>query len=299
MKRLTLFPFQEALHGFLQEFSDATKAFSTDRHSTAHLFLKMLLVIRGVLLDENYNSNELLNEMANVMYTKFQKYWINPNIVLLIATVLDPSMKTEFVKFYFYTVGDNVDVKMRELKRYLKKYYLEYEKIMRSHSLHVFITADNQMRSEPSTYSLLCSKRKVEHAFAQFTSQNANACPERTEMDTYLEDPMILVKPNECFNVLGRWKKNSYAYRILSLMARDFLAIPVSTVSSESAFSAAGRVLGKNRTSLSPETLEALVCAKDWLTGFNDEEEGKLSYKSRLYSYLVFAQQTINYIIMS
>jgi hypothetical protein len=53
-------------------------------------------------------------------------------------------------------------------------------------------------------------------------------------------------------------------------------------VSSESAFSAAGRVLGKNRTSLSPETLEALVCAKDWLIGFNDEEEGKLSYKSRL-----------------
>ncbi|KAL5667559.1 hypothetical protein ACJX0J_019780, partial [Zea mays] len=36
-----------------------------------------------------------------------------------------PSMKTEFVKFYFYTIGDNVDVKMRELKRYLKKYYLD------------------------------------------------------------------------------------------------------------------------------------------------------------------------------
>ena len=61
---------------------------------------------------------------------------------------------------------------------------------------------------------------------------------------------------------------------ILSLMARDFLSIPVSTVSSESAFSAAGRILGKNRTSLSPETLEALVCAKDWLIGFNDAEEG-------------------------
>jgi hypothetical protein len=133
----------EALHGFLQEFSDATKAFSADRHPTAHVFLKMLLVIRGVLLDENYNSNELLNEMANVMYTKFKKYWINPNIVLLIAAVLDPSMKTKFVKFYFYTVGDNVDMKMRELKRYLKKYYLEYKKIMRSHSLHVFITPDD------------------------------------------------------------------------------------------------------------------------------------------------------------
>ena len=57
-------------------------------------------------------------------------------------------------------------------------------------------------------------------------------------------------------------------------MARDFLSILVSTVSSESAFSAARRILGKNRTSLSPEALEALVCAKDWLIGFNDAEEG-------------------------
>ena len=72
-------------------------------------------------------------------------------------------------------------------------------------------------------------------------------------------------------------KKNTDAYPILALMARDFLAIPVSTVSSESAFSCAGSILGKNRTSLSlsPETLEALVCAKDWLFGLNDADEGK------------------------
>jgi len=70
-------------------------------------------------------------------------------------------------------------------------------------------------------------------------------------------------------------EKNADAYPILALMARDFLAIPVSTVSSESAFSCAGRILGKNRTSLSPETLEALVCAKDWLFGLNDADEGQ------------------------
>ena len=82
------------------------------------------------------------------------------------------------------------------------------------------------------------------------------------------------MRPIENFNVLAWWKKNSDAYPILSLMARDFLSILVSTVSSESAFSAARRILGKNRTSLSPKTLEALVCAKDWLIGFNDADEG-------------------------
>jgi hypothetical protein len=38
----------EALHGFLQEFSEATKAFSADRHPTAHLFLNMLLASQDV-----------------------------------------------------------------------------------------------------------------------------------------------------------------------------------------------------------------------------------------------------------
>ena len=48
-------------------------------------------------------------------------------------------------------------------------------------------------------------------------------------------------------------------------MARDFLAIPLSTVSSESTFSCGGRILGDHRSSLTPEMLETLVCTKDWL----------------------------------
>ncbi|RLM87629.1 zinc finger BED domain-containing protein RICESLEEPER 2-like [Panicum miliaceum] len=77
----------------------------------------MVLAIIDVLLDETWNSNELLNELADAMQVKFEKYWSKPNIVLLIAAVLDPSMKVDFIKFYFYTVGENVDMKIRELKR--------------------------------------------------------------------------------------------------------------------------------------------------------------------------------------
>jgi hypothetical protein len=41
--------------------------------------------------------------------------------------------------------------------------------------------------------------------------------------------------------------------------------IPVSTISSESAFSLGGRILGDNRSSMTLQTLKALVCGKDWL----------------------------------
>ena len=53
--------------------------------------------------------------------------------------------------------------------------------------------------------------------------------------------------------------------KISYIVSRDFLAIPLSTVSSESAFRCAGRILGDHRSSLTPEMLETLVCAKDWL----------------------------------
>jgi len=43
------------------------------------------------------------------------------------------------------------------------------------------------------------------------------------------------------------------------------LAIPISTVASESTFSTSGRILDDFRTSLTPFTLQALVCTQDWL----------------------------------
>ena len=48
-------------------------------------------------------------------------------------------------------------------------------------------------------------------------------------------------------------------------MARDVLAIPISNMASESAFSTGGHVLDVFQSSLTPKIVEALICTSDWL----------------------------------
>ncbi|CAN6171584.1 unnamed protein product [Urochloa humidicola] len=57
----------------------------------------------------------------------------------------------------------------------------------------------------------------------------------------------------------------NYKYPVLSKLAKDILAVPVSTVASESSFSTGGRILDSFRTSLSATTVEALICTQSWL----------------------------------
>jgi len=59
-------------------------------------------------------------------------------------------------------------------------------------------------------------------------------------------------------------KNQTDEYPVLSRIAHDLLAVQVSTVASESAFSAGGRVVDPFRSRLEPETIEALICLKDW-----------------------------------
>ena len=82
-------------------------------------------------------------------------------------------------------------------------------------------------------------------------------------MDRYLSDPSEKLDDN--FDVLAWWKENEFKYRVLSKIAQDVLVVLVSTVSSESTFSTGGRILDSFKSSLTPKTVEALICTQNWI----------------------------------
>lgn len=117
--------------------------------------------------------------------------------------------------------------------------------------------------------------------FLYETSVVASSQGEKTELDIYMKEPNFrwVDKADGPFDILAWWRSKQGTYPILSRLARDMLAVQVSTVASESAFSAGGRVVDPFRSKLDPEVVEALICTKDWTAA---SRTGKLLICCRL-----------------
>lgn len=86
------------------------------------------------------------------------------------------------------------------------------------------------------------------------------------EVESYLIDRLEPNDKTTMFDILKWWKvKGTNSYPTLALVAKDILAVQVSTVASESAFSTGGRVIDSFRSSLTPKSVEALICFQNWL----------------------------------
>jgi hypothetical protein len=89
--------------------------------------------------------------------------------------------------------------------------------------------------------------------------------PSVSELEQYLADSLDEFSLDKDFDILSWWKLKEPKYHVIARLTRDILAVPISTVASEATFSIAGRTLSPIRSSLSDESLEALICAQDWL----------------------------------
>ncbi|KAL9663781.1 hypothetical protein QQ045_019172 [Rhodiola kirilowii] len=175
--------------------------------------------------------------MACSMRAKYDKYWGNVekfNPLLFVAVVLDPLYKFDYLTWILEdTYDQQLAVNMSTLVKA---------------TIH-------------DMYEFYAQARK--QAWKRLRTQRTTS--EKSDLERYLEDNIVDEIDNSDFDILNWWKSNSQNYKVLSAMARDVLAIPVSTVASESCFSTSGRVFDIFRSSLSPRMAEALICAQNWL----------------------------------
>ncbi|CAN6309858.1 unnamed protein product [Urochloa humidicola] len=109
------------------------------------------------------------------------------------------------------------------------------------------------------------SRRTSASALLQAATSGASLAAD-SELSSYL-DSDIVNKFDDDFDILTWWQEHKLTYPILSILVRDVMTVPVSTISSESAFSLTGRIIEERRRRLTPEMVEMLALVKDWELG--------------------------------
>lgn len=66
-------------------------------------------------------------------------------------------------------------------------------------------------------------------------------------------------------DILEWWKYHAGEYPTLARIARDYLAIPATSVPCERVFSGGADLITKKRGSLNEITIRAFICLKSWL----------------------------------
>ena len=84
-----------------------------------------------------------------------------------------------------------------------------------------------------------------------------------SELSSYLDSDTVQQFDDD-FNLLDWWHDHKLSYPVLSILAKDIISVPMSTISSEAAFSLVGRVIEDRRRRLSPGMVEMLSLLKDW-----------------------------------
>jgi hypothetical protein len=196
----------------------------------------------------------------------------NMNLLIFVAAALDPRYKlSEYTKLAIEEMFSEENGKKvwAAVKSCVRELFEEYRRLYAPPDA---TTAANdsqvvrQSQSQGGRMKSLIAQKLKQH--------NYGGGSNKSELEKYLAED---TEPEDNkFDILGWWKVNSSRFPLLARLARDVLAIPVSTVASESVFSTTGRILDDFRTSLTPFMVEALVCTQDWLrrtTPINVQED--------------------------
>ena len=258
----------ELVRDFLKVFDDSTKNFCGVYYPTSCRVIIQLTNICAKFSKFYGQTFGIFDETLDLMRQKFDKYWGDIPLIFGMAIILDPRFKIEELNVFLEIIyNDEVEKiqktiqsfqnSMTQLFDYYGNAYKNFDIGAQTQNTRSSLSSTSSLSDQEEQNAYHMVKRRREQA-SSITSGGLS------EFQRYLNQPLLEIDEEGSFDLLGWWKTNQSKYPILSIMAREILSIPVSTVASEASFSAGGRVVSDKRCGLSPETVEALVCLKDW-----------------------------------
>ncbi|GFP78689.1 zinc finger bed domain-containing protein ricesleeper 1 [Phtheirospermum japonicum] len=241
-----------AITGYVKFLLEFTNIVIGNKNPTSNMFFPEICDMHIQLNEWCKSPDDFLSSVALKMKIKFDMYWHKCSLVLAISAILDPRYKMKLVEYYFRQIyGAAGPDRVKEVSDGLRELFNEYS------------MGPSSLDRDPSLPSSSSGSRDKLKGFDKFLYETSQTQSVSSDLDKYLEEPVF--PRNHDFSILNWWKVHMPRYPILSMMARDVLAIPVSTLGQDVAFSNCGRVLDKSYSSLSPETREALICGQDWM----------------------------------
>ncbi|KAG2717548.1 hypothetical protein I3843_03G182800 [Carya illinoinensis] len=241
---------------FLKLFVEVTNVLTKCKSPTANIYFPELCDIHLQLIEWCQNSDHCISSLASKMRNKFEEYWERCSSGLAVAAILDPRFKMKLVEYYYPQIyGSSASERVDDVFHCVKELYNE-------HSICSPLASLDQGLSWQVGGSSPASRDRL-MGFDKYLHETAHGEGMKSDLDKYLEEPLF--PRNVDFNILNWWKVHTPRYPILSMMARNVLAVPMSKFTSEFAFNTGGRVLRRNWSSLSPQTVQALVCSQDWI----------------------------------
>jgi hypothetical protein len=226
----------------------------------------------------NEATNADLGPMVAAMEVKFNKYWYSSYLNLAIPVLLDPRFKLKYVEFRLKQAFVNdPQPRIDKVKRTFKSLFNEY---------FAQLNNSNNISQPPGQDHSQMATANDDDIFGDWDNHLIEQMQDQvtTELDRYLSERPISRSGD--FDILNWWSTNSATYPTLVAVARDVLAMPASTVASESAFSMGGRIVTDFRSRLGVESVEALVCSQDWYRG--EGPSGKLAHSPSLFDVISF-----------
>ena len=210
-----------------------TEFFSGRKYPTTSIYFTLVCELKIAINEWNLSSNEMINTMPESMFAKFNSYWANVNVVMAVVAILDLRYKMKLLEFYYPNIyGDNYDSEIEKIMNFCYDLLNEFP-VDNEGSSHIPVSTSNQVAQMKFRLSGAMS------SFNLFVNNSSSSSKKhgntRMKFDHFIDERVL--KRSEDFDILAWWKSNGLKYPTLQRIARDILAISVTTIASEFVFS--------------------------------------------------------------